>query len=213
MNMKKLLFSLLALMCVLPLWAGQPDSISSYEQRLQRRQTAWDRLLPDMYVVQYAGDFGMISAGVGWAYGREHWETHFLVGYLPPKYGHSHYWTTTLRQLYMPWTLKRGNSSFSCRPLTVSLSLNSIIHGDFWMSEPDRYPHGYYGFSSRMRFHLGLGQRFTFDIPRSRRFLSSSVSFYYELSTCDLYVRQKVLNSSIPLRDILVLGIGAVWKI
>lgn len=102
---------------------------------------------------------------------------------------------------------------FLCRPLTVSLSLNSIIHGDFWASEPDRYPHGYYGFSSRLRFHLGVGQRFSFDIPRSLRFLSSSISVYYELSTCDLYVRQKILNSSIPLRDILVLGIGAVWAI
>ncbi len=206
MNMKKLLFSLVLLLCALPLCAEQFDSLCAYEQRLQKRQTAWSRLLPDMYVVQYAGDFGMISAGMGWSYGHNHWETHFLVGYLPPKYGHSHYWTTTLRQLYLPWSLQRDGSSFSFRPLTVSLSLNSIIHGDFWMSEPDR-------FSSRMRFHLGLGQRFTFDIPRSRRFLSSSISLYYELSTCDLYVRQKILNSSIPLRDILVLGIGAVWKI
>lgn len=95
----------------------------------------------------------------------------------------------------------------------MSLSVNSILHSDFWTSEPDRYPSGYYGFSSRIRFHLGIGQRFTYNIPLERRYLGRQISVYYEISTCDLYVRQKMLNGSIPLKDIIILGAGIIYTI
>ena len=64
-----------------------------------------------------------------------------------------------------------------------------------------------------MRFHLAVGQRWTFAIPRDKRLISSKLSVYYELSTCDLYVRQKFLNSEIPLSDILSLGFGVIFTI
>lgn len=64
-----------------------------------------------------------------------------------------------------------------------------------------------------MRFHLGLGQRFTYNIPETKRFINRKVSFYYEVSTCDLYVIQKIKSHSIPLKDILILGIGLIYTI
>ena len=135
-----------------------------------------------------------------------------LVGFLPKRYKYHHYWTFTVRETYSPWNLRIKNQ-WSVKPLTVSLSLNSILHSDFWTSQPDRYPDGYYGFSTRIRFHLGLGLRFSYDIPESKRFLGRRISVYYEISTCDLYVRQKVLNSYIPLKDILSIGAGLIYTI
>jgi hypothetical protein len=64
-----------------------------------------------------------------------------------------------------------------------------------------------------VRFHLGVGQRFTFIVPEQKRFMSSRLSVYYEVSTCDLYVRQKMLNKDIPLKDIITLGVGLQWAI
>ena len=188
-------------------------AIDAYERRLDWRKNFWDKLCPQMITLQYAGDIGMISTGVGWAYGKSsQWETHLLFGFTPHRYEYSHYWTFTLRETFAPWKL-RLSGKLAVRPLTVSLSLSSTLHGDFWMSEPDRYPSGYYGFSSRMRFHIGVGQRLNWFIPREKRFLSSSVSVYYEISSCDLYIRQKFLNSSIPLKDILVIGVGVILSI
>ena len=43
--------------------------------------------------------------------------------------------------------------------------------------------------------------------------MSSRLSVYYEVSTCDLYVRQKMLNKDIPLKDIITLGVGLQWAI
>lgn len=191
------------------------DSISvvKYEMRLKKREDAWSKLIPEMLTVQYAGDIGMISAGPGWAYGKgNRWETHLLLGFLPKRYNYQHYWTFTIRESFTPWRLHLKNA-FSIQPLTVNLSVNSILHSHFWTREPSRYPNGYYGFSSRVRFHLGLGSRLSIQIPRHRRLISRELSIYYEISTCDLYVRQKLLNSYIPLKDILAIGIGVIYTI
>lgn len=202
--------------------AAMPDTLATselfasneaYHNRLVRRAERWNKLIPNTFTLQFAGGIGMFSAGVGWCYGRsDQWETHILFGFTPKRYDYHTYWTLTLRQSYNPWKIHLGRV-WSVKPLMVNLSVNSILDGDFWMSEPDRYPHGYYGFSSRMRFHLGLGQRLLIDIPENRRWMSSSLAVYYEISTCDLYVRQKVLNKSIPLRDIISLAIGLQWTI
>ena len=195
---------------------SESDINPAYYRRLQKRQEHWDKLIPNLFTLQYAGDIGLISAGLGWDYGRSNqWETHLLVGFLPKRFQYHHYWTLTLRQTYAPWNLHFTclNQRWSVKPLFVNLSLNSILHGAFWTSEPDRYPHGYYGFSSRLRFHLGIGQRFSFHIPEQKRFLSRKVSVYYEISTCDLYVRQKAISHSIPLKDILAIGVGVIYTI
>lgn len=181
-----------------------------YKERVDRSIQRWHKLMPTLFTLQFAGDIGMFSAGFGWNYGKsKQWETHMLFGYLPPRQNYSHYWTFTLRETYNPWRINIGKL-WSVTPLSVNMSINSILHGDFWMSEPERYPSGYYGFSSRMRFHIGFGQRFSFNIPESRCYLHSKLSVYYEVSTCDLYIRQKFLNSAIPFSDIIVLGAGVI---
>lgn len=188
-------------------------SQSKYEQRLERREKVWQKLIPDLYILQCGGGISTVSTGVGWDYGKsKQWETHILFGFVPRKHSHSHYWTFNLRETYTPWCLHLS-PAIKYKPLSVGLLVNSILHSDFWMSEPERYPRGYYGFSSRMRFHFAVGQRWIFAIPRDKRFISSQLSLYYELSTCDLYVRQKCLNSSVPFKDILSLGFGVIFTI
>ena len=41
-----------------------------YEQRLERIQQRWQRLIPSYGKIQYAGNMGLISFGTGWSYGR-----------------------------------------------------------------------------------------------------------------------------------------------
>lgn len=153
--------------------AQERDTIvynKKYEQRIIRFDKFWHKLCPNLFTLQFAGDIGMLSLGVGWDYGKSNqWETHLLIGYLPKRYNYHHYTTLTLRQIYIPWKLRFGHI-WQIRPFFVDLSVNSILHSDFWMTEPERYPHGYYGFSSRIRFHLGIGQRFTVHVPRNKRF-------------------------------------------
>ena len=88
--------------------------------------------------------------------------------------------------------------------------MSSILHEDFWNSQPDRYPSGYYSISTRLRFLFGLGQRFSYNIPANRRVWGKCISFYYEVSVCDLYLRQAILYDGIPFRDLLTIGVGLI---
>ena len=67
---------------------------------------------------------------------------------------------------------------------------------------------GYYGFNTKLRYNVFIGQRLRYNIPRRHRNFSKSISLYYELSTCDLYVVSSVPNRHVGFTDILSLALG-----
>lgn len=88
---------------------------------------------------------------------------------LHPRYSSKHFkMTMTLKQNYIPWSIWLGKD-FSLEPLTTGIYFNTVFSDDFWTSEPERYPRGYYGFSTRIRTHIFLGQRVRFDVPEKYR--------------------------------------------
>jgi len=187
---------------------------SSYERRANKAKKRWAALIPRQFVVQNAGNMGMLSAGTGWDYGkRKQWETHLLIGFIPKHQSSRVKVTMTLKENFMPWNidLKRG---WSVNPLYASLYLNTVYGDEFWKSQPHRYPDKYYEFmSTKFRLNIALGQRFTFQIPHGMRRKSKSISLFYEISSCDLYIRSKFLDNSIPLKDIVGLSVGLKFQI
>lgn len=182
---------------------------SRYELHTEHYKQTWSKLIPSHVKVQYAGSIGVVSGGIGWHYGHIHdtWETDFMVG-IVPKYSSSYAKTTfTIRQTYIPWHLPL-NRTLSFLPFTCGLFFSTITGGDFWTHQPDKYPKKYYGFSTKIRSHIFIGQRLKFNIPQNQRLHHKSVEIYYELSTCDLYVASYVTNSNLPLRDVLSLSLG-----
>ena len=89
---------------------------------------------------------------------------------------------------------------------------NTVFSNEFWTKEPDRYPQGYYNFSTRVRTHIYAGQRLQFHIPDSKRFFSRSITAFYEISTCDLYVVSAFTNHLNP-DDYLRLSFGLKFDI
>ena len=231
--MKRLIISFLCLLAItLTTAAQEQDStllridtieilnkrILAYEKRIEKRQKRWNALLPDFIRLQYAGSVGLINIGTGWEHGKKkHFETDFMFGFVPKYSKEDAFATFTLRETYVPWTkhlakikLKESqclNTTF--QPLTCGLFLNTVLRSDYWVREPDRYPDGsYYRFSSKVRAHIFLGQRYTVEIPYDRRYLFKNVSFVWELSSCDLYIISRATNRSFPLKDMLSLSLG-----
>lgn len=192
---------------------SQPVENAKQQKRKDRYIRHWASLIPNKFSLQYAGDIGFLSLGLGWDYGRHNqWETHIFMGYVPENHTQDGFWSFTLKEVYIPWRIK-FHEKFCLEPFYCTLFMNSVLNSDFWTKEPDRYPKGYYGFSSKIRFHLGFGQRITVNIPTARRFFADRFSLYYGVSTCDLYVRQKFLNSNVPLKDIICLTVGVQYTI
>ncbi|MBO4906975.1 MAG: hypothetical protein J5486_08095 [Bacteroidaceae bacterium] len=217
--MKRLIFNTAMLLFAINVMADDSIDIrqSAYDQRMQRKQNAWLSLIPTHFVVQNAGNMGVLSAGIGWSYGkRRQWETDLLFGYIPKHDSSRGKFTTTVKGNYIPWDIDL--SSISARvpkqrwyfePLTTSLYLNTVYGSEFWKSQPGRYPDKYYEFmSTKFRLNLAIGQRITFKIPENKRKRHSRMSLFYEVGTCDLYIRSMFQSSEVKLKDILGLSIG-----
>ena len=215
MRLSVVIFSLCLAWCRPLALSGQdvesrPDSARTrYEKMMTRRMEAWRRLIPDHYKWQFAGSIGVVSLGTGWTYGKkQQWETDLFLGFLPKFESDRHKVVFTVKQSYVPWRLRVKESPWVVQPLSCSFFLSSVLNEKFWTREPDRYPKGYYGFSTRIRANLSLGQRIMFDIPDVSDWLVQEVSLYYELGACDTDLCTFFGDRTIKFKDILSLAIG-----
>ena len=72
----------------------------------------------------------------------------------------------------------------------------------------------YYPFlSTKMRVNVFVGQRVELTLPSNRRKFVKSITAFYELSTCDLYIRALVQDSHVRLTDIFGLSLGLKFQI
>lgn len=193
---------------VLLLFSATIVAQTGYEKRVEKYQNQWIKLIPTHTKLQFAGGMGLLSLGAGWDYGKNNqWETDVFFGILPKYSTDKTKITFTLKQNFIPWN-KPLNKHFSLDPLACGLYVNTIFDGDFWVSEPDKYPSGYYSFSTKMRFNIYIGQRLTYKIPENKRFFSKSVTLFYEISSNDLYIVSAFTNSYLKPKDYLRLSFG-----
>ena len=194
------------------LTAQAPKKKTRYEIRRARAIKGWSKLIPKQATLQFAGSIGLLSAGLGWHYGKsDQWETELLVGFVPRYKSESAKTTFTIKERYVPWRCVLG-SRWAIEPLTTGVFFNTISGDDFWKNQPDRYPKSYYGFSTKVRANIFIGQRLRYNIPQSKRRLHQAVSLYYEISSCDLYIVSKATNKEFPWRETLSLAFGLKWE-
>lgn len=196
------------------IYVEQADE-SHYDKRIHRYRKHWAALIPTQFVMQNAGNMGYLSVGIGWDYGKHRqWETDLLFGYVPKHDSTRGKLTMTLKENFIPWSIdmKRG---WSIEPLTTSIYINTVYGHEFWKSQPNRYPDAYYDFmSTKFRLNVAIGQRFTKTFPtRRNKVFAKSISFFYELSSCDLYIRSFVIDRGTKLEDIVGLSLGVRMRI
>ena len=179
-----------------------------YDRRTDHYRNFWRKVIPNQFTAQYAGSIGVAALGVGWHYGKhKNWETDLLLGFVPKYHSAENKITFTAKERYVPWHLDMGKR-WMIEPLTTGLFFTSIFGEDFWSKEPSRYPDRYYGFSTRVRANVFVGERITYRIPSKKRHFFRSISAYYELSSCDMYIISSITNKKVRFGDILSLSFG-----
>lgn len=182
-----------------------------HDEKVEKYRSLWSRLIPTHHKLQFAGSMGLISAGVGWDYGKKNqWETDLLLGYLPRFHGDEGHVTITLKENYIPWRMKIRHSRWMLEPFTVSLYINKIFGEEFWTKEPARYPDRYYNVATNLRFNIAFGQRINFKVKPVG--LSNQVGFFYEINTNDLYLVSLFTNKYLQLQDIFSLSLGIKFQ-
>lgn len=210
MTMRLWIISYLMLIAVRVMATGDSLSVEADTKAYSHDNV---RLVPDFLRVQYAGSIGLVNVGCGWEHGKgKKFETDIMLGFVPKYEKEAAFLTFTIRETYVPWTKPLYKKMYSFQPLACGVFVNSVLNSDYWMKEPDRYPNGkYYRFSSKIRIHIFVGQRYTLNLRQNRRFMARNVSAVWELSTCDLYLISKATNKTLPWYEILSLSLGVKY--
>ena len=212
LNIKKILMGLFVCFFTLVGHAESVEETNRYKKRVEGYQNLWESLMPTYTKLQYAGGMGLMNVGFGWSYGKNHqWETDVFLGFIPRYSSDNAKMTFTLKQNYIPWKIEL-NETFTFEPLECGLYFNTVFSDEFWTKEPDRYPKGYYNFSTRVRTHAFVGQRLRFNIPDKKRLFARSITAFYEISSCDLYIVSAFTNHLNP-NDYLRLSLGLKFDI
>lgn len=164
-------------------------------------------LRPTHVSCQSGGGMGAVSVGTGWKYGSHlRWETDLFIGFVPKYDSGSAKVSLALKENFIPWHIQIKRN-FSVEPLTASLYFTTLISDKVWVHLPERYSHGYYILPTKIRANISLGQRLKWYLPHKRGRVES-ISAYYEIGTCDIYVLSAAGNSEIKFHELLQLCIG-----
>lgn len=200
----------------IPLSSGDEFS-EKYIRRIERYRRFWESFIPTHGLLQYAGSMGAVSMGLGWEYGYyggfRHAATDIQLGLVPKFSGDKPHLTLTLKEDFYPLFIQVGKSNFHIAPINFGMYLTTIFGDDYWTREPDKYPSGYYWFSTRLRLNMYIGESVTWIIPDKKRQFAASITLFYELSVNDFGVIQYVSNSYLKLKDVIHLSFGlkAEW--
>ncbi len=188
--------------------------MKAYDKRIRRYRKHWESLIPTQFVIQNAGNMGVISAGMGWSYGkRNQFETNLLFGFVPKYKSSRPKATITLKENVIPWSIYVGKG-IQIEPLRAGVYLNAVLGKEFWNEQPSRYPNDYYEFlSTKFRLNVFTGQGVTKMVPMNRLKFVRSITLFYEMSTCDLYIRSKYIDSNVGFWDIVGLSFGMRFQL
>lgn len=159
--------------------------------------------VPSQAKLQFAGNIGLLSAGGGWSWWHRTIDLDLLFGWVPPMQGDDPIFIGTLKVTGWPVELDLGDD-WNLRPISAGGVVSYTFGDDYWVFPPDRYPNGYYPFSTAVRFGAFLGGSVgrSFQAPRN-------VDFYWELGVTDLELWLLLENPhQLTVWDVLHVALG-----
>lgn len=151
--------------------------------------------------MQYAGNLGLASVGIGKTWLKDRLSLDFNYGYLPKNINGSRVHTLALKSAYQ--FRKHRISVFDIRYYS-GISLNYALTDNTYLSYPDYFPSNYY---SSNAFHLNpfLGIRLTLPEKKDK---PGAIGIYAELGTVDYKIWYALANKEIKPDDIWNLCFG-----
>jgi hypothetical protein len=161
-------------------------------------------LIPDYAQLQFAGNMGLLSAGVGYDLAKDKLHISLLDGFTPASIAGSNINTINLRGAYdivNIKVLKRDLTPYI--GLTVSFETSGNA---FYSKLPDRYSDGYYKYSA---IHLLGFAGAKYPVVMSGK--GKKLSVYAEMGTVDSYVYYYMLNTEQNFGDMFSAALGIIY--
>ncbi|MET0466788.1 MAG: hypothetical protein ABW007_26745 [Chitinophagaceae bacterium] len=159
-------------------------------------------LLPHHAQVQYAGNIGFVSAGIGYATKNEKLQADLYYGYLPKRIG-----GTTIHSITGKFTaslIDRNYRKADISFLNLGFLVNYAFGDQYFLFSPDNYPYNYYRFPTAAFVGLVVGGSYK----------KGPYNFYYEVVAADRDMISFANNpSSIKFTEIWSFGAGVKMKL
>lgn len=167
------------------------------------RTTRW--YVPHYIPVQFAGNIGFVSAGLGYTSNHENYQLSLLYGYVPSALGGASIHTVTAKNIFPLTRYLMSNNRTLIPYLGVGLTVE--ISGNTFFRQPDHYPKGYYDFPKNLHA-IGYGGAMLRHLFPDDFRLFRGMELYAEAGTVDIYIWYRAMSSQIRLNQIFSLALG-----
>ena len=161
--------------------------------------------LPDFVPVQFAGNIGFVSAGIGYSTRVRNYHFSLVYGYVPKSVARTYIHTLAIKNT-LPITRYALKNDQILIPY-VGLGASIELSGNAFFIQPAHFPESYYDFPKNLHALLYAGakvQRLFANPSRGLR----GVEFFAEAGTIDLYIWYKAMSNEIKLNEIFSVALG-----
>jgi len=167
---------------------------------LSIKEKSW--YVPDYAKLQFAGNIGFLSFGIGYELFNNRLQSDILYGYVPYSIGGATIHTISQKNTFVLYEYER--SRYIISP-TAGFSTNFETGNNSFLILPDKYPKGYY-VSNAIHFTLFIGGKIHKTLAQQSKI--KGLDFYVELGTVDNYLWYKILSKEVKMKDISSLALG-----
>jgi len=161
--------------------------------------------MPHYVPVQFAGNIGFVSTGVGYNSTRKDYQLAVMYGYVPRSLAHASIHTITAKNNF-PLLYHRLKNNQTIIPY-LGLGVTLEVGGNAFFKMPSHFPESYYDFPKNVHVLAYGGARLQRIFSDDMRFLRG-IEVYAEGGTVDAYLWYKTMSDSITFRQIFSLAVG-----
>jgi hypothetical protein len=159
---------------------------------------------PDQAKLQFAGNVGFLSPGVGYAWADRRLEADLFFGWVPRAVGGEDIVSFTGKLTWQPWELAIDRR-WLVRPLAAALQVTYTLGDDYFVTLPSRYRPHYYDFPTALRAGVALGGA----LARKGSGAFREVGLYFELVALDAMLFLWAKNpEAVGPSDVFSLALG-----
>ncbi|RDC63918.1 hypothetical protein [Adhaeribacter pallidiroseus] len=165
--------------------------------------------IPNQATLQFAGNIGFVSAGLGYSLRQDKINLDFLYGFTPGFEAQTSIHTLTGKFTYTAWN-KQYTSGYNWEILQFGSSISYSFGPQFYTALPKHYPDGYYFWTTSFRLvpfmSTALGKTTSGKLAETG---IKRVKAYLEVGTHDLAVLSIVTNKALNPWDIVSFAVGS----
>ena len=158
---------------------------------------------PHFIPVQFAGNMGFLSTGIGYEARKQNYQLALVYGYVPKSLGRVTVHSITAKNTFPLYRFFIDKNRIMIP--YGAIGLNVEIGGRSFLTLPDNMPAGYYDFPKSTHLIGAVGLKYK-HIMNRRAF--RAVEYFAELTSVDAYIWYKVRSDEVSMRQILSGAVG-----